>query len=331
MFSKICKAKNLLFLGVSLLLAYMFLEPQKALLASQRGLMLWFQTLLPTLLPFMILSNLVIRLGMAEKLLAPFGPFFRKILGLSPAGTYGFLLGLLCGYPMGAKLTGDLYQEQRISRQEALYLLTFSNNPSPIFLSTYVLLQCLHMPQYTMASFAILYASDYITSLAFRIRAARTNRGQKAPGEMPSAQNLDAKRKEIPPLPSVGKLLDISIMNAFETITRLGGFIILFSVLSSALEGFLGQTLGNAAPCALGILEISTGLHAIASASLPAAVKYTLSMGFTSLGGLCILAQTNTVIGEARLPLRPYLEGKLLNGALTLILSLLFFQIIQFI
>ncbi len=86
MFSKICKAKNLLFLGVSLLLAYMFLEPQKALLASQRGLMLWFQTLLPTLLPFMILSNLVIRLGMAEKLLAPFGPFFRKILGLSPAG-----------------------------------------------------------------------------------------------------------------------------------------------------------------------------------------------------------------------------------------------------
>lgn len=329
MLSKICKAKNFLFLGVLTLLVYMFLKPQQALLASQRGLTLWFQTLLPTLLPFMILSNLIIRLGLAEKLLVPFGPFFRKFLGLSPAGTYGFLLGLLCGYPMGAKITGDLYRENRISRQEAMYLLTFSNNPSPIFLSAYVLLQCLHMPQHTTASFAILYASDYAASLFFRARSARSR--------TPSAHIPEAKRKEIPPLPSAGKLLDISIMNAFETITRLGGFIILFSVLSSALErllaleNFLGHAAKSAAPCALGILEISTGLQAIASAPLSAAAKYVLSMGFASMGGLCILAQTNTVIGESGLPLRPYLEGKLLCSALTFAFSLLFIQIIQIV
>lgn len=312
MFSKICSAKNFLFLCVTLLLLYMFLEPQKALLASQRGLLLWFQTLLPTLLPFIILSNLVIRTGVAEKLLTPFGPFFRKFLGLSPAGTYGFLLGLLCGYPMGAKLAGDLYREKKISFDEACYLLTFSNNPSPVFLSTYVLLQCLHMPQYTLASFFILYVSDYLTSLVFRAR-------------YPQARRLDssAKRKEIPPLPSVGKLLDTSIMNGFETMSRLGGFIILFSVLSAALEQCLPQALGNASPCFLGLLEISTGLQALAGSALPARAKYVLSMGFASLGGLCILAQTNTVLGESGLPLRPYLEGKLVNGALTLVLGFL--------
>lgn len=323
MLSKVCKAKNFLFLGVVALLVYMFLEPQKALLASRQGLLLWFQTLLPTLLPFMILSNLVIHLNVAEKLLAPLGPFFRKFLCLSPAGTYGFLLGLLCGYPMGAKLTADLYIKRRISRSEAMYLLTFSNNPSPVFLSTYVLLQCLRMPQYTIASFAILYAADYAASLVFRVRYAKSRQPQSAAPK--------AKRKEIPPLPSAGKLLDISIMNAFETITRLGGFIILFSVLSSALEGFLFSVAGNAAPCLLGILEISTGLQTVAAASWRPAAKYVLSMGLTSLGGLCILAQTNTVIGQARLPLRPYLEGKLLSGALTVAFSLLFIQIIQFV
>ena len=78
MFSKICNAKNFLFLCVILLLLYMFVEPQKALLASQQGLMLWFQTLLPTLLPFIILSNLVIRTGTAEKILFPFRFFFQK-------------------------------------------------------------------------------------------------------------------------------------------------------------------------------------------------------------------------------------------------------------
>ncbi len=318
MFSKICKAKNLLSICVLLLLVYMFLEPQASLEVSKRGLLLWSQTLLPTLLPFMILSNLVIRIGVAEKMLAPFGPIFRRFLGLSPAGTYGYLLGLLCGYPMGAKLTGDLYREGRISYMEAQYLLTFSNNPSPIFVTTYVLLHCLRMPQYTLATFAVLYSADYATSLLFRSR-------------YPFRDSPMDKRKEIPPLPSTGKLLDISIMNAFETITRLGGFIILFSVLSAALARYLPQALGNTIPCLLGILEISTGLQAIAACSLPAKVRYILSMGAASFGGLCILAQTNTVIGESRLPLRPYLEGKIVNGLFTILFSLLFFKIIQVI
>ncbi len=315
MSAKILKTKNLLFVCILLLLLYMFLEPQRSLEASQRGLLLWFQTLLPTLLPFMILSNLVIRVGTAERLLSPFAPFFRRFLHLSPAGAYGCLLGLLCGYPMGAKLTADLYREKRISLSEAQYLLTFSNNPSPVFITTYVLLHCLRLPQYTLASFALLYSANYATSLVFRSR-------------FPLADSPEGKRKEIPPLPSTGKLLDISIMNAFETITRLGGFIILFSVLSAALGQCLPPALGNAVPCLLGALEISTGLEAIALCTLPMKVKYILSMSLASLGGLCILAQTNTVIGEAGLPLRPYLEGKLINGTFTLIFSLLFIQII---
>lgn len=311
---RILKSKNLLTLSIALLLTFMFLHPQKTLHASQQGLLLWFHTLLPTLLPFMILSNLVIRLGTAERLLSPLAPLFRLLFGLSPAGAYVYLLGLLCGYPMGAKLTADLYQQQRISRSEAMYLLAFSNNPSPIFLSSYVLMQCLHMPQYTFVSFGILYSSNYITSLFFRFRY-RT-----------AFLKPDHKRKEISPLSSAGKLLDISIMNAFETITRLGGFIILFSVLSAVFHQYLA--FGNATPCFLGIFEISTGLQAIAISSLPGKIKYILSMGCTSLGGICVLAQTSTVIRDSRLPLRPYLEGKLFNASLALIFSLLFIQLI---
>ena len=120
-------------------------------------------------------------------------------------------------------------------------------------------------------------------------------------------------------------------MNAFGTITRLGGFIILFSVLSAALGQYLPQTLGNAVPCLLGLLEISTGLEAIAASSMPAAVRYTLSICAASLGGLCILAQTCTVLEGSRLPLRPYLEGKIVNGSFTLLFCLLFLKSIQVI
>lgn len=62
----------------------------------------------------------------------------ENVFGLSPAGAYVLILGLLCGYPMGAKLAHDLYIDQQISRREGEYLLTFSCNASPAFIISYL-------------------------------------------------------------------------------------------------------------------------------------------------------------------------------------------------
>ena len=63
---------------------------------------------------------------------------WKTFFGLSPAGAYVLILGLLCGYPMGAKLAHDLYIDQQISRREGEYLLTFSCNASPAFIISYL-------------------------------------------------------------------------------------------------------------------------------------------------------------------------------------------------
>ena len=108
------------------LLLYMLLFPKKVLADSLAGLDLWFHTVLPSLLPFMILSNVLIGANVVSQLMRPFSGFFRHVLGLSPEGGYAWLLGLFCGFPMGARLTGDMYRQHRISREEAGYLLTFA-------------------------------------------------------------------------------------------------------------------------------------------------------------------------------------------------------------
>ena len=61
-----------------------------------------------------------------------------------PLRSYALLLGLLCGYPMGTKITSDLYGCGRISRREAEYLLTFTNHASPVFIYTYLIHICLN-------------------------------------------------------------------------------------------------------------------------------------------------------------------------------------------
>ena len=75
---------------------------------------------------------------------------------------------------------------------------------------------------------------------------------------------------------SKGNLLDTSIMNGFEIITQLGGYIILFSILSGLLMDL--HPFGSASPLLCGVLEITTGIAQLAASSLPSPEKSLLSL-----------------------------------------------------
>ena len=296
------------------LLLYMLLFPKKVLADSLAGLDLWFHTVLPSLLPFMILSNVLIGANVVSQLMRPFSGFFRHVLGLSPEGGYAWLLGLFCGFPMGARLTGDMYRQHRISREEAGYLLTFANQSSPMFLSTYVVLHGLGDSTMTLPVFVIFYASAFLTSLIFRIRSRRFGLPPSKP------------KKEVPEQTSYGNLLDTSIMNGFEIITRLGGYIILFSILAGIVLQ-LPAPLHTAAPFLSGLTEITTGIHTISGTTLPLQVKFTAIVCCTAFGGFSTVAQTSCMLNGTGLSIFTYLKGKLVNAAVAGLLCLFVFVV----
>lgn len=302
-------------LPILALLFFLLFFPDIAFAASKRGLLLWFQSLLPSLLPFMILSNILIQTNILERWIALPKRLWSYLFGLSPDGAYALLLGIFCGYPMGAKVTADLYQRGRISQGEACYLLTFSNHPGPMFVSSFLLLETLHRQDLIGISFFILYGSSYLTSLIFRVLYRKKR-------VLPAAHKKEVSRR-----PPFGVIIDTSIMNGFEGITKLGGYIILFSVCSGLIQActFLPAVLRYAL---LGITEISTGTAAIAQTACPFLFKYAIIMALTSFGGLCIMAQTKSMINETSLPLMPYVKGKICSFAITFLMSLLVFQIL---
>ena len=299
---------------IPVLLLFMLLFPKKVLADSLAGLDLWFHTVLPSLLPFMILSNVLIGANVVSQLMRPFSGFFRHVLGLSPEGGYAWLLGLFCGFPMGARLTGDMYRQHRISREEAGYLLTFANQSSPMFLSTYVVLHGLGDSTLTLPVFVIFYASAFLTSLVFRIRSRRFGLPPSKP------------KKEVPEQTSYGNLLDTSIMNGFEIITRLGGYIILFSILAGIVLQ-LPAPLRTAAPFLSGLTEITTGIHTISGTTLPLQVKFTAIVCCTAFGGFSTVAQTSCMLNGTGLSIFTYLKGKLVNAAVAGLLCLFVFVV----
>ena len=134
---------------------YLLCFPQEAFQSSASGVTLWFFHVLPSLLPFMIFSDFFIHTGLVSVLLRKIKTVFRFLFGLSMYGSYALLLGLICGYPMGAKLTADLFREGKITKSEAQYLLTFCNNPGPVFISSYILTDTLHLHRHSAILSAI--------------------------------------------------------------------------------------------------------------------------------------------------------------------------------
>lgn len=301
------------FIAVLTTLTFLICFPKQAFLASSEGLKLWFYTVLPSLLPFIILSDFLIHTGKIPELLRFSAPFFQKCFGLSVYGSYAFFLGLFCGYPMGAKLTADLYRNGKIEKTEAQYLLTFSNNASPMFISSYILLNSLKTPGISMATFCILLFATIITSFIFRIWYGRF-----------SVPTLPLEKGTENSKSSWGNLIDMSIMNGFETITRLGGYIILFSIGASMMIRLTGKNKVLAILLS-STVEITTGIHQISGSNLNFYLKYLLILTFTSFGGISAIAQTKGMLSGTPLSLSVYITGKTVNAVCTFFLVLLFF------
>ena len=115
--------------------------PSAALEGARNGLLLWAYTVLPALLPFMIITGIIAALDIVNLAVRPFFPLLSGFFHFSQPACFVFLTGLLCGYPMGAKMDRDLLERDQITPTEAKYLLAICNHPSPMFLTGYTALE----------------------------------------------------------------------------------------------------------------------------------------------------------------------------------------------
>jgi len=253
--------------------------PRETFEGATSGLLLWFQIILPTLLPFIILSNLLIHTNAVTYISNIIKPFIQKLFRVSNYGCYAVFVGFLCGYPMGAKVVADLIKAGRISQNEGQYLLSFCNNTSPMFIISFIVMQNFKNQSLLLSTITILYLAPFFCSFLFRKYYQI------------KSSFFDAKyRKE--EFCFHFDLFDKCIMNGFETITKVGGYIILFSILFS-----LCRMLPHS-EYLLPVLEITNGITCIMQMETPATHFFPAVLSLTSFGGICAIAQTKSMIQE---------------------------------
>ena len=333
-----------LYLLLFAILCGMFFLPKVAAAGALKGLMLWFETLLPVLLPFLMVSGLLIRLNMTRPVNQLLSPLLCRILPISEQACYPLLLGLLCGMPLGAKTTATLYERRSISPADAAFLLAFANNASLMFIVSYVIENRLRQPAHTLSFLTIIYISALLSALLlpYHNKAVPSNTANDKNTTSVSATEVSSQYTsftknfrqpstdiiQVQPVtpPTFTQAIDDSITDSLQTITKIGGYIILFSMLSGFLvhSTLLPEVIRATAA---GILEITGGIQLICESTLPATQKTALTLAITSFGGISGLMQTRSVTLRSGLSIKHYFFQKCTQAIITYLLTLLLFQL----
>ncbi len=306
--------KYLLYLLPFLFLLLILLFPSQARNGASSGLLLWFNVLLPTLLPFMILSDFIRRLHIIESLCKRITSRTGKNLYF----LYPLLLGLLCGLPLGAKLTAEAVRSGQLTKKQGQFLLTVCNNASSMFLIGYVAESQLQHPElggYFLVLppvSSVLAALLTVTLPTAMKKHSHKHISSRAQLRMTSFHDSNTDSA------SFTTSISTSIMDSFSILTRVGGYVILFSILAEFL--LLVDT-----PVVLPLvaaMEMTSGVRAICASGLSMHSKIFLSVASVSFTGLSGIAQTADVFSGTDLSLTNYILSRLLSSLIAVLLFL---------
>lgn len=285
-----------------LLFCLMLSHPMESLYYSFTGLTLWFEKMIPTLFPFMILSGIMVRMNLTEYFSALLTPLLKPVFQVSGHGVYCMLMGFFCGFPMGAKVIDDLYERGKLSRKEASYLLAFCNNIGPIYFISFVLplLGLKGKLPYLFGMYGIPLCYGMILS---RLQARSVLKSNSA-----KELSLSACSTSLPKKDSLLAQIDDSILSAIENITKLGGYMILFNLLNLFPAMCLPEKM---LPVINALLEITSGISRIGKRQ-PLTVLLLLPFG-----GFSCIAQTYSILKNTDLSISHYCIHKCILTLLT--------------
>lgn len=330
---------RMFFLATIMLLSFfMVVNPNETVAAAGYGFKLWYNVIVPALLPFFIAADLLVSLGLAQFLGVILEPVMRPLFKLPGCASLVAAMGFTSGFPVGAILTRRLYEDQLINGPEAERLASFTNNSSPLFIIGAVGVGMFNSPVLGGLLAVSHYLANLLVGLFWGLTAPpRPGPKKTAPGQLWQEALKTLANHTIPP-GGAGKLLSDAIKTSINNLLAIAGFIIIFSVLTrmlstwglmhyiailwSQLLFFLKLSYEAACGIAMGMFEITIGSQAIASAGGVDILHQLLAVSLLlAFSGFSIIAQVMGVLAGMPVRLSFYLKARLLQIGFSLIIT----------
>ncbi len=312
------KSNKIALILLLIMCGFLLFNPMVYAKACLNAISVWSLKVLPLLFPFFVLTKLILNLSTPkENFLDKF--FFKAYH--TPAGSAStFFLATLAGYPVGAKLICEMHKNGQVNSETAKKMLSFCSVSGPMFMLGTVGIGML----FSFKAGIIILISNILASLI---------NGLLYRGKI-------VERKSIEPTLKLKKDTSLStcVYDSLVSILMVGAFIAISFILIELLSQlhifeFLGKTicgvlnmdsqLDVVLSILKGTIEITGGILSLSLTNCSLAVKIILASGLIGFGGVSVMMQSLSFLGELKIPMKVMLKQKLTQGLLCLIISAL--------
>ena len=332
-----------------LFILLMLLFSKSNLASSKSGLGLWANSIVPSLLPFFIATELLSHTFVVPLLGRALNGIMRPLFNVPGEGAFALIMGIISGYPTGAKIVTGFYKDDICTLEEAERLIAFTNNSGPLFIVGTVGVSMFGDSRTGMLLLITHIMACITVGILFRFWKTRAgtrpaptscinsnlrfHHSENCVGAclVPARNSNRTRLENSVNLSNLGDVLSTSIMNSIKTILLIGGFVVLFSVIISMLTqshtikyaakimepafSFLQIDSKFSESILCGLLELTNGIKAISQIPSKAISHNIIISSFLlGFGGLSVMLQVLSIISKAKISAKPYIIGKALHG-----------------
>ncbi len=270
----------------------------------KKGLSLCASSVIPSLFPFMVISEIIVSSGFGVKISRLFAKPMRYLFGVSEAGAAAYILGALCGFPIGAKTAVSMYDKGIMTKRELERLLTFCNNPGSAFVVSAIGASLFKNQRLGI----LLYISVILSSITVGFFGKFF---------------LGYKKGGFPPKPLIipcefgVKTLTSAISSSALSMLTVCAYVTFFSALVGCIGALLSRIPlpAEALACIFGFFELSSGVGAASELGDPTYAVLLCAL-FSGWSGLSVHFQIMSVSAGRDISFKPYIIAKAAQGVI---------------
>lgn len=294
----------------------LIINPKIYAASCLNAISVWAVKVLPALFPFFIFSKIIV--GLIEPKQTKLDKLFAKIYHTPATSSSVYMLSILSGYPMGAKLICNMFERGVYTREDAKKMLAFCSVSGPMFMIGTVGVAIFGSFKAGVVILVSNLVASLINGLVFR--------GKKTDFAAPQ---LETKQQES------SSILADSVYDALISILLVGSFMVLaflivdilkntqiFAFVANLLCKPFGFNVDIVQAIMAGLVEITRGIIDLNLVNCALQIKVILASGLIGFGGICIMLQSITFLKKLNIKFGFVLLEKLVQGVLATIVAI---------
>ena len=295
-------------MGVLLFMVYEILTESESILDSVNfSLNVFKNNVFPSLFPFFVLANILIKCGLPEFMAGLFKGVMNRVFNIKGICAFIFFMSIISGNPANAKYTRELYLDGKIDKYEATKILCFTCFSNPLFILGTVSILFLNNKDVGLLILICHYLGNIIIGICMRGYHPSQRENKKV--SFKKAVD-DMHRKRVSNKESFGEMITNSLISSIDTLLLILGVITICLVLTTIIDNILDlnsvfQSVLN------GFVEMTQGLRYISLEAIPLKLKCILTVMILSFGGLSVHMQIMGILSDTDIKYLPFLCARI--------------------